>query len=144
MDGNPEKVPSPPPHEALTRKEQVKRVTPSFQAVLIPEWEDLHWAQDKGKRKLPLLQDPGMTELGGRTQGRGSASFPLLVCAYLPFLKVSVCAHRHKRAKDAEAHHPANPARGRGFQKAHPPPCKGCERGSRGRLILLARGVGAL
>lgn len=40
-------------------------------------------------------------------------------------------AHMHKRAKKAEAHHPANPACGRGFQQAHPPPCKGCERGSR-------------
>lgn len=40
-------------------------------------------------------------------------------------------ARMHKRAKKAEAHHPANPACGRGFQPAHPPPCKGCERGSR-------------
>lgn len=48
----------------------------------------------------------------------------------------------HKRGRKAEAHHPANPACGRGFQRAHPPPCKGCERGSREGFTLLAQQVG--
>lgn len=56
-------------------------------------------------------------------------------------MSTHVCT-THKRARKAEAHHPANPACGRGFQRAHPPPCKGCERGSREGLTLLAPHVG--
>lgn len=45
--------------------------------------EDLHFVQEKGKRKLAPLQELFRNEMRERTQGSGSFSFLPLVCSYL-------------------------------------------------------------